>query len=57
MAKKKQVKKRCYTLVIAPAIKPAERHRIENALTRLGYKIAGGGTTADMSECDFSFEK
>jgi len=54
--KKKPVAK-YYDLVITPALEPKERHRIEKALTRLGYEVTGGGTLMDMSECDISFEK
>ena len=53
---KKKIKK-FYDLVITPALEPKERHRIEKALTRLGYEVTGGGTVMDMSECDISFEK
>ena len=56
MAKEKQVKKR-YRLVITPALEPLERHKIEKALTQLGYNVWAGGTVMDMSECDISFEK
>ena len=54
--KKKQATKR-YDLVITPALEPAERHKIEKALKRLGYKVTCGGTMVDMSECDITFEK
>jgi len=54
--KKEQAKKR-YDMVIAPAMQPKERWKIEDALKRLGYNVAGGGTMIDMSECDITFEK
>ena len=46
-----------YTLVIEPAIPPAERHKIQDVLEKLGYEIYGGGTCMDMSSCDISFSK
>ena len=46
-----------FKFVITPAIPPEERHQIQDALKKLGYKITGGGTDTDMSECDISFEK
>ena len=45
-----------YFLTIKPALKPEKRHEIETALKKLGYKIHGGGTATDMSECDISFD-
>ena len=56
MATIKKEKKR-YSLIVTPAIDPGERHKIEDALKALGYKITAGGTTVDMSECDISFSK
>jgi len=56
MATVKKEKQR-YSLVIRPAIRPVERHMVEDALKDLGYKISGGGTATNMSECDISFEK
>ena len=56
MATVKKEKQR-HSLVIKPAIRPEERHKIEDALKNLGYKISGGGTATNMSECDISFEK
>ena len=50
-------KKKSYKLIIRPAIIPKERHRIEDTLDTLGYKVWAGGTNTDMSECDISFEK
>jgi hypothetical protein len=44
-------------LTIKPAIPAPERHKIEDCLKKLGYEIKGGGTHADWSECDISFEK
>lgn|GEM_PF-1852806 len=49
--------KKTYMLVIKPAIMPAERHEIQNTLRKLGYRVIGGGTDVDMSECDIAFEK
>jgi hypothetical protein len=46
-----------YKLTIKPALKPGERHKIECALEKLGYKVHGGGTDTDMSQCDVSFSK
>ena len=45
-----------YTLRIKPAIMPAERHKIQGTLKKMGYHIIGGGTNTDMSICDVSFE-
>ena len=45
-----------YTLTIAPAIYPENRHQIEDCLKKMGYKIRGGGTAADLTSCDISFE-
>ncbi len=44
-----------YSMTIEPAIVPQERHKIENALRSLGYKVLGGGTMLDGSFCDISF--
>ena len=46
-----------YKLTIEPAIMPEERHKIEDALKKIGYKVNGGGTHTDMSKCDISFER
>ena len=46
-----------YRLTIKPALKPGERHKIEDVLKKLGYEVHGGGTYTDMSECDVSFSK
>jgi len=46
-----------YSMAIKPALKPSERHKIEKALKKLGYKVHGGGTDTDMSRCDVSFSK
>jgi len=46
-----------YILTIKPAIEPVERHKIEDALKGMGYKVSGGGTHTDHSECDISFIK
>lgn len=45
-----------HKLTITPAIKPEERHKIEDILKEMGYHVIGGGTDMDMSECDISFE-
>ena len=57
MKKKQVTATKRYDLVITPALEPAERHKIEKALTKLGYKVSGGGTMVDMSECYITFEK
>lgn len=49
--------KKNYTLQITPAIIPAERHKIEKILSKIGYNVLGGGTHTDMSACDISFSK
>lgn len=46
-----------YILTIKPALEPKERHKIQDTLTELGYKVSGGGTCTDLTECDISFEK
>jgi hypothetical protein len=51
-AKKLPMEKR-YKVIIRPAVLPVLRHRIEDAVKRVGFKVTGGGTTMDMSECDF----
>ena len=43
-----------YSLTIRPAILPEMRHKIEDAIKALGYRVTGGGTMTDMSECDIS---
>lgn len=45
-----------YNLIISPAIEVKDRHKIEDALKFLNYHIIGGGTHADGSRCDISFE-
>lgn len=54
--KKIQIKQ-VYILTIKPALEPKERHKIEDGLKKLKYKVLGGGTCTDMSECDISFQK
>jgi len=49
--------KQVYILTIKPALLPAERHKIEKALRKLGYKWLGGGINIDLSQCDISFQK
>ena len=56
MTKEKQAKKR-HHLVIAPALEPLECHKIEKALTQLGYNVLSGGTRWDKMQSDISFEK
>lgn len=46
-----------YSLTITPALEPRKRHKIEEALESLGYKVLGGGTCTDMSECDIHFSE
>ncbi len=53
---KKEVSK-TYKMVIRPALQPAERHKIEDVLKKMGYVVHGGGTDTDMSQCDISFSK
>lgn len=45
-----------YKLTITPAIPPTDRHELEDALIGCGYDVSEGGTNADMSECDISFD-
>jgi hypothetical protein len=51
------MEKQNYILTIKPGIEPAERHKIEDALKKLGYSVHGGGQMVDMSESDISFSK
>jgi len=53
--KSKETKK--FKLTVRPAICPADRHKIETALKKLGFHVWAGGTFADGSECDIAFEK
>jgi len=46
-----------FKLIIKPALMPKERHKLEDTLKILGYKVNAGGTHTDMSECDISFSK
>ena len=41
---------------IKPALEPKERHQIQACLTSMGYHVWAGGTHADMSSCDISFD-
>ena len=43
-------------MIIKPAILPETRHKIEDLLIALGFKVTGGGGQVDMSSCDVSFE-
>ena len=45
-----------YIMTITPAIPVADRHKLQDALTALGYSVSGGGQMTDNSECDISFE-
>ena len=45
-----------HKLKIEPALLPAQRQMIERLLEVMGYKVIGGGTTTDLSQCDVSFE-
>lgn len=45
-----------YTLTITPAICPEKRHKIEDCLKEMEYKIRGGGMMVDLTSCDISFE-
>ncbi len=45
-----------HRLEIIPAIPAEERHRIEDTLKHIGYKITGGGTYTNYAACDISFE-
>ena len=44
-----------YFLVIKPAIKPEDRHEIEDALILAGYNIHGGGQMVNGFSSDISF--
>ena len=46
-----------FKLKIKPAIPAEVRHKIERLLDQDGYHVSGGGTDADLSSCDISFEK
>ena len=46
-----------YIMTITPALKPVDRHDIQDALLLLGYHVSGGGTATDMTCCDVSFYK
>lgn len=45
-----------YIMTITPAIPVADRHKLQDALTALGYHVSGGGQMTDNSDCDISFE-
>ena len=45
-----------YALTITPAISVTDRHKIQDALTAIGYHVTGGGQMMDNSACDISFE-
>ena len=44
-----------YLLTIKPAIDPGERHKLQDALKKLGYDVSGGGQMVDGSQSDISF--
>ena len=44
-----------YLLTIKPAVEPRERHKIQDALKKLGYDVSGGGTDEDRTGCSISF--
>ena len=44
-----------YFLEIKPALKPEDRHKIEDVLKRSGYNVHGGGQMVDGSSSDISF--
>ncbi|MFH1183360.1 MAG: hypothetical protein V1690_03800 [Candidatus Moraniibacteriota bacterium] len=48
---------RYYRMTITPALKPEDRHQIQDALSSLGYTVHGGGTCIDMTCCDISFSR
>ena len=41
-------------MTIKPALEPGERHKIEKALSSLGYNVSGGGQMADGVKCSIS---
>lgn len=45
-----------HILTIKPAIGADDRHVIENALKKMGFRVIGGGTCTDRSSCDISFD-
>lgn len=45
-----------HTMVIKPAILPDIRHKVEDLLVELGFKVTGSGGLVDMTSCDISFE-
>jgi len=46
-----------YKLEIKPAINPADRHKIQAVLEKMGYWVHSGGTHTDMTACDIVFYK
>jgi len=49
--------RKSHLLTIKPAIEPEKRHKVEEAMKKLGYIICGGGQMVDGSECDISFDE
>ena len=45
-----------HILTIEPAIWVSDRHALEDALKKLGYRVLGGGTCTDRSSCDIAFD-
>jgi len=54
---KMKKEKKEYLMTIKPALEPTERHKIQDAMKKLGYDVSGGGQMLDGSECDISFNK
>jgi len=46
-----------YLLTIKPALDPEKRHKIQDALKKLGYDVRGGGTDEDRTRCSVSFNE
>lgn len=55
--KEKTEKTKAYCLTICPAVYPEVRHKLEDSLKLLGYKVHGGGTDTYLSECRIWFSK
>lgn len=50
-------KKKVYRMTIEPSLVPKKRHEIEDVLKSKGYKVIGGGTHTNMSQCNIAFEE
>ena len=46
-----------HRMEIKPAITPKDRHKIQEKLKEMGYRVIGGGTYIDERSCDVTFEK